>query len=222
MFDTELLKSFVAVAESRGFTRAAARLHSTQSTVSAQIQRLENDAGHPLFVRSTRSVRLTPAGELLLGYARTILRLNEDARLHLSGARHVGRLRVGAAEDLAGWLPKILRAFSRQYPEVCIDVEIGIGTSLFKMLETQELDLAVGGCVTNTFRVADYGKSHWCGRLRLILRCQIRCRLHSSPNHVRIVKQRCAHLRQLSASGTSPAQAPVWQEFARSRRQGSP
>lgn len=145
MFDPELLKTFIAVAESGGFTRAAARLNSTQSTVSAQIQRLEGDAGHELFVRSTRSVRLTSTGELLLGYARTILRLNEDARLHLSGARHVGRLRIGAGEDLAGWLPKILRAFSRQYPEVRIEVEIGIGMDLFRLMETQALDLVIGG-----------------------------------------------------------------------------
>jgi hypothetical protein len=62
----------------------------------------------------------------LLGYARTILRLNEDARLHLSGRRCGGRLRVGAGEDLAGWLPKILRAFSRQYPDARIEVEIGM------------------------------------------------------------------------------------------------
>jgi DNA-binding transcriptional LysR family regulator len=148
MFDTELLKSFVAVAESGGFTRAAARLNSTQSTVSAQIQRLETDTGHPLFVRSTRSVRLTPEGEVLLGYARTILRLNEDARLQLSGKRRGGRLRVGAGEDLTGWLPKILRDFARQYPDVRIEVEIGIGMDLFRMMETRTLDLAIGGvCV---------------------------------------------------------------------------
>jgi DNA-binding transcriptional LysR family regulator len=151
MFDSHLLSAFVAVAESGGFTRAASRLNSTQSTVSAQIQRLESEAGHPLSIRSTRSVSLTPAGELLLGYARTILRLNEDARLHLSGARQAGRLRVGAGEDLAGALPKILRAFSRQYPEVRIEVEIGIGMSLFTMIETQALDLAIGGVCAGHF-----------------------------------------------------------------------
>ena len=100
MFDTDLTRSFVTVAENGGFTRAAKVLNSTQSTVSAQIQRLESDAGRPLFVRSTRSVRLTSAGEMLLGFAQTILRLNEDVRLRLSGARHAGRLRVGAGEDL--------------------------------------------------------------------------------------------------------------------------
>ena len=146
MFDTELLRSFVAVAQNGGFTRAAKMLNSTQSTISAQIRRLEDEAGRPLFVRSTRSVQLTSAGEMLLGYARTILCLNEDARLRLSGARHVGRLRVGAAEDLAdAWLPEVLRCFGRQYPAVGVELEIGIGITLFKMLETRELDIVVGG-----------------------------------------------------------------------------
>ncbi len=66
MFDTELLRSFLAVPESGGFTKAAKLLNSTQSTVSAQIHRLEDEARRPLFVRSTRSVELTSAGETLL------------------------------------------------------------------------------------------------------------------------------------------------------------
>jgi DNA-binding transcriptional LysR family regulator len=146
MFDTWLLRSFVAVVDSGGFTRAAKLLNSTQSTVSAQIQRLEEEAGRPLFVRSTRSVQLTSAGEGLLGYARTILRLNEDARLRLSGERHAGRVRIGVSEDLTGnWLPKLLQRLSRQYPKVEVELEIGVGSRLFKMVEIQELDLAVGG-----------------------------------------------------------------------------
>lgn len=146
MFDSELLRSFVAVTESGGFTKAAKLLNSTQSTVSAQIHRLEDEAGHPLFVRSTRSVELTSAGETLLGYARTIIRLNEDARLRLSGVRHAGRVRVGAQEDLTdNWLPKVLQCFSRRYPGLEVELEIGIGPRLFAMVESQELDLAVGG-----------------------------------------------------------------------------
>jgi len=162
MFDTELLRSFAAVAENGGFTKAAGVLKSTQSTVSAQIQRLENEAGRRLFVRSTRAVRLTTAGETLLGYARTILRLNEDARLRLSGARHAGRLRIGAGEDLAdSWLPDVLRYFSCQRPNVAVELEIGIGTSLFKMLENQELDLVVGGLCSEPIQ----GRNLWKERL---------------------------------------------------------
>ena len=98
-----------------------------------------------LFTRSTRSVQLTSAGETLLGYARTILRLNEDARIRLSGVRHAGRIRIGANEDLTEkWLPKVLSRFGRQYPEVEVELEVGIGPRLFEMVETEELDLAVG------------------------------------------------------------------------------
>jgi DNA-binding transcriptional LysR family regulator len=146
MFETDLLRSFVAVAETGGFTNAAKLLNSTQSTVSAQIHRLEEEAGHALFVRSTRSVQLTSAGETLLGYARTILRLNEDARLCLSGARQAGRVRIGASEDLTdNWLPKVLQRMRRQCPEVEIELEIGLGPNLFEMVKSEELDLAVGG-----------------------------------------------------------------------------
>jgi DNA-binding transcriptional LysR family regulator len=162
MFDTGLLRSFVAVAESGGFTNAARLLNSTQSTVSAQVQRLEQAAGHSLFVRSTRSVKLTSAGETLLGYARTILRLNEDARLRLSGVSHAGRIRIGANEDLTdSWLPRILNRFGRQYPEVEVELEIGIGPRLFEMVETQELDLAIGSlCEGRT-----EGRRLWSDRL---------------------------------------------------------
>jgi len=146
MFDTDLLRTFVAVAENRGFTKAAKFLNSTQSTVSAQIQRLEEEAGRPLFVRSTRSVELTSDGETLLGYAKTILRLNEDARLCLSGVGRAGKVRMGASEDLTDrWLPKLLHRLGRECPSVEIELEIGLGPNLLQMVEARELDLAIGG-----------------------------------------------------------------------------
>jgi len=179
MFDTGLLRSFVAVAESGRFTKAAKLLNCTQSTVSAQIQRLEDEAGSLLFVRSTRSVQLTSAGETLLGYARTILRVNEDARLRLSGVRHAGIVPVGVNEDLTdSWLPEVLHRFGRQYPEVEVELEIGIGPSLFEMVETQELDLAVGGLCNGRSRAGDRGASRWCGHFRQALRSQVCCRSH--------------------------------------------
>jgi DNA-binding transcriptional LysR family regulator len=158
MFDPELLKSFVAVAENGGFTKAAHALKSTQSTVSAQIQRLEIEAGRPLFLRSTRAVQLTSAGETMLGFAKTILRLNEDARLRLAGARPAGRLRIGASEDLTDrWLPDVLGSFSRRYPQVQIELEIGIGPSLFRAIETQELDVVIAGICNEPVQ----GRSLW-------------------------------------------------------------
>ena len=74
--DPDLLRTFVAVAEHRSFTRAAAALHRTQSAASTQIRRLEDKLGAPLLHRSTAHVEMTPAGERLLGYARQMLALS--------------------------------------------------------------------------------------------------------------------------------------------------
>src|SRR5258708_39199708 len=80
MFDLELLRSFVSVVDSGGFTRAGARVHRTQSTVSQQIKRLEEDVGQPLLNRMGKDVTPTEAGERLLSYARRLLSLAEEAR----------------------------------------------------------------------------------------------------------------------------------------------
>jgi DNA-binding transcriptional LysR family regulator len=80
MLDLELLRSFVSVVDAGGFTRAGERVHRTQSTVSQQIKRLEDDVGQPLLNRSGKDVTPTEAGERLLSYARRLLALAEEAR----------------------------------------------------------------------------------------------------------------------------------------------
>src|SRR6202012_3423911 len=102
MMEFELLRSFVAVAECGGFHRAAERLNLTQSTVSQQIKRLELEARHPLFRRTTRSVALTDQGERLLGDARRLLQLEEAARHRLAAPRLSGAVRLGVVEEVAG------------------------------------------------------------------------------------------------------------------------
>ena len=79
LLDTDVLRTFVAIAESGSFTRAAKQVFRTPSALSMQIKRLEEILGHVLFVREARRVRLTPEGEVLLGYGRRLLRLNEEA-----------------------------------------------------------------------------------------------------------------------------------------------
>src|SRR5438445_15358 len=80
MLDLDLLRSFVSVVDAGGFTRAGERVHRTQSTVSQQIKRLEEDVGQPLLNRSGKDVTPTEAGERLLSYARRLLSLAEEAR----------------------------------------------------------------------------------------------------------------------------------------------
>jgi DNA-binding transcriptional LysR family regulator len=146
MFDATLLRSFQAVAQEASFTRAADRLGLTQSAVSGHVRRLEEQAGRPLFVRNTRSVALTPDGETLLGYARAILQLNEEAKRKLSGAMSKGaRIRLGASDDfMSSWLPSVLQAFQAARPGVVIETAVANTRLLLASLDRGELDVVVG------------------------------------------------------------------------------
>src|SRR5438105_4688367 len=114
--DLELVRTFVAVVDSAGFAKAAGRRHMTQSTVSQQMKRLAEQAGHPLFAVDGRRRILTPSGELLLGYARRLLALHDDA-LRALGEKTAGELvRIGSPQDFAETrLPDALRAFHRSH-----------------------------------------------------------------------------------------------------------
>src|SRR5258708_21591173 len=117
MFDLELLRSFVSVVDSGGFTRAGERVRRTQSTVSQQIKRLEEDVGQPLLNRTGKDVTPTEAGERLLSYARRLLSLAEEARDVLSRPGNEGAIRLGVPEDFAAYrLAKLLATFSPPRP----------------------------------------------------------------------------------------------------------
>ncbi len=144
MFDTTLLRSFEAVAQLTSFTKAAAQLNLTQSAVSAHIRRLEEQAGCAMFERSTRSVTLTPQGQTLLGYARAILRLNEDAHAHLHAKSIDMHLRIGASDDLAStWLPDALKTFQDVRQGKTLELHISNPTFLLEAMERGEMDIII-------------------------------------------------------------------------------
>jgi DNA-binding transcriptional LysR family regulator len=144
MLDLELLRSFVSVVDSGGFTRAGERVHRTQSTVSQQIKRLEDDLGQPLLNRTAKDVTPTEAGERLLSYARRLLSLAEEARDVLSRPGNEGAIRLGVPEDFAAYrLTKLLASFSRSRPGLRLDVRVDQSTCLRRDLERGELDLAL-------------------------------------------------------------------------------
>jgi DNA-binding transcriptional LysR family regulator len=144
MLDLELLRSFVSVVDAGGFTRAGERVHRTQSTVSQQIKRLEEDVGHPLLIRSGKDVTPTEAGERLLSYARRLLALAEEARDVLARPGNEGAVRLGVPEDFAAYrLTKLLAAFSRSHPSLRLDVRADQSANLKRDLERSELDLAL-------------------------------------------------------------------------------
>jgi DNA-binding transcriptional LysR family regulator len=144
MFDLELLRSFVSVVDSGGFTRAGERVHRTQSTVSQQIKRLEDDVGQPLLNRTAKDVTPTEAGERLLSYARRLLSLAEEARDVMARPGHEGAVRLGIPEDFAAYrLAKLLATFSRARPGLRLDVRADQSMYLRRDLERVELDLAL-------------------------------------------------------------------------------
>ncbi|QQO34824.1 LysR family transcriptional regulator [Bradyrhizobium diazoefficiens] len=144
MLDLELLRSFVSVVEAGGFTRASKRVHRTQSTVSQQIKRLEEDVGQVLLHRDGKDVRPTEAGERLLSYARRLLTLAEEARDVLREPDGDGAIRLGIPEDFAAYrLAKLLGAFSRSHPSLRLDVRADQSKNLSRDLERGELDLAL-------------------------------------------------------------------------------
>ena len=102
ILDLDLVKAFLAVADNRSFTRAASTLNRTQSAVSMQIKRLEERLGVELFHRTKATVDLSPAGEGLLGYARRLLVLNDEAVGRLREHKVEGIVRLGAIPDPKG------------------------------------------------------------------------------------------------------------------------
>ena len=151
MFDPLLLKTFVTVVDEDGFSRAAQKLHLTQSAVSGHVRRLEEQIGKPLLTRTTRSQQLTADGERLVSYARTILALNRDAWTDLTRTPFHGRLRIGVSEDFVE--PRLLRTvqdFAAQYPGMKIEVQVNIPGTLLALMKQGHLDVVIGSlCETS-------------------------------------------------------------------------
>jgi|HubBroStandDraft_6_1064221.scaffolds.fasta_scaffold440332_2 DNA-binding transcriptional LysR family regulator len=144
MLDLDLLRSFVSVVDSGGFTRAGERVHRTQSTVSQQIRRLEETLGHPLLHRNGKQATPTEEGERLLSYARRILALEQEARDVVARPARDGVVRLGIPEDFAAYrLTELLSDFARSRPSLRLDVRCGLSVQMRGALERGELDLAL-------------------------------------------------------------------------------
>ena len=141
---TELLRTFAAVAESGSFTRAGRAVNRTQGAVSMQVKRLEELVGRPLLLRGGPSVELTPPGERLLGYARRILELGDEALAVVTAPALSGAVRLGSPEDYATLvLPQALRHFAVAHPQVRVEVRCDPTAALISLLARGELDLAL-------------------------------------------------------------------------------
>jgi len=140
--DTDVLRTFVAIADQGGFTKAGELVNRTQSAVSMQMKRLEEDVlKRQLFERDGRQVRLTAEGQVLLGYARRILKLHSEVFNTLREPHMVGLVRIGVPDDyVMRFLPGILSRFAQFYPLIQIEVNCESSTQL---LQRQDLDLTI-------------------------------------------------------------------------------
>jgi DNA-binding transcriptional LysR family regulator len=145
--DLDHLRTFVAIAETGSFTRAADVVHKTQSAVSMQMRRLEERIGKPVFARDGRMSKLTEEGERLLGYARRLVRLNDETVAAFDDAELSGSVRLGTPDDYADrFLPEVLARFSRSNPRVEVSVVCEQSLELIKQARNGDIDLAI---VTN-------------------------------------------------------------------------
>lgn len=140
--DTTLLKNFIVLAKTRNFTRAAQKLHRSQSAISLQIVRLETLIGKQLFIRDKRNVTLTLEGEQLLGYAQQILQMEEEMLNHFHQPLLTGKVSFGTPEDLATvYLADILANFAKTYSRILVHVQCEFTMHLLKGFDSQIYDV---------------------------------------------------------------------------------
>ncbi len=141
---TELLRTFVKAVDLGSFTRTGNAVGRTQSAVSLQLRRLEEMLDVALFVRGTHRVKLTDEGTTLVGYARRILALNDEAASSLHRPKVAGSVRLGAPHEYtASLLPVILGKFAQAHPNVMLEVTCDLSKNLLARQEKGEFDLVI-------------------------------------------------------------------------------
>lgn len=144
--DFDLLRCFVAVAETGGFTAAGERIGLSQSGISVRIRKLEERLGRRLLARTSRAVSPTEEGEQFLNYARRMIDLNDEAVARMTGARAQGRLNLGIADYVVPrLLPDLLGRFARLQPGVKMEMRTGLSVDLMPAFEQGEIELVIAG-----------------------------------------------------------------------------
>lgn len=141
---TDLLRAFVTIIDLRGYTRAGEQLGRTQPAISLQMRRLQDLVGVQLFTRDGNGTSVTEAGELVAGYARQILALNDEMLLRLSDKRAQGKLRLGIPNDYADhFLPRLMQGFAADFRGLTFDVVCDVSHALLKGLREGLFDVVV-------------------------------------------------------------------------------
>jgi len=152
LLDLDVLRTFVAIAETGSFTTAANAVFRTPSAVSMQIKRLEDILGRAVFARDARSVSLTTDGEMLLGYARRMLAINREAVSKFIIPDITGVVRLGSPDDFGERvLPIVLKRFAQSHPSIAVDVVIDQSINLRRRMDDRTLDITL---LTNSVKVS--------------------------------------------------------------------
>lgn len=145
--ELDLLRTFVAIADTGSFKSAAELVFRTPSAISMQVKKLEDIVGRPVFRRDARSVNLTQDGEVLLAYARRLLSLSDEALGHFRKPQMEGVVSLGAPDDYGSrFLPGILKRFATTHPGVVVDVVIDQSANLQERVKKGKLDLTLISC----------------------------------------------------------------------------
>ena len=162
LLDNDQLRTFLAVAETGSFTRAAEDVHRTQSAVSMQIKKLEERIGKPLFSRTGRDVRLTSEGRTLVTYAQKMMALNDAAVCAVSSEEVSGSVRLGLPDDYADrLLPRVLAAFGRTHPAVDVFVECHSSNYIATLVRNGEIDLGIVTYADTGGTIVRREQLHW-------------------------------------------------------------
>jgi len=139
------LETFLAVAETRSFSRAAQKLHRTQPAVSQTIRKLESDIGEPLFDRSSRDANLTDAGRLLVDYAEKLLNMRSEAGSAITELRelHAGKLAIAANEFTSIYLLPVLEKFRHQSPMIKITVQRSLSSQISQEVLNHKVEMGM-------------------------------------------------------------------------------
>jgi DNA-binding transcriptional LysR family regulator len=142
--DIDALRSFIAFVDTGSFTRAAKQTFRTQSAISMQMKRLEEDTGHTLFVKEGRNLGLTEQGQQLVSYARRLVSLHDEALGHFSAHLQHPPLTIGCPDDYAeSVLPSIVELIREVLPTQSLHIICECSTQLRLMLDQGKVDLAI-------------------------------------------------------------------------------
>jgi DNA-binding transcriptional LysR family regulator len=148
--EISLLRTFVMLVEEQSVTRVARRLNRTQPAISLQLRRLSDAVGRALFEQDLRHPRLTRHGEMLLPYARQMLKMHDDARSRLSSEEIAGRVTLGCPDLYAAFLlPGTLARFRESYPGIEVTVRCALSAQLSEEISAGRIDVALATRMPN-------------------------------------------------------------------------